>query len=609
MTHTSVWFAALDSLAGVTTPFSAPDTSPQLDAEATAPASEEQMLAELAPLLAAQGIELNDGVSPGIEAVAEALAQAVARDKLAVLTPRGAQRERALAVLRRFTETLAAEGEQAARTVLTDVPAEPRGDAPAVAHVIGVAMSTLDEWYADAQLQGALVVVPVLAWAHRPGRAMAGDVLGLARRARAFGALGGLRRRHDGPTILEAAALAIASTAAAWAERDGVALESLLGRVMPAGVPTGNDDRPVSAPDGSSFRRPQGMRAPGRVASPFGSPAEDGLSADALARGFEAWLGQQTAMAAPSVGDELELFGALLERARTHKLDLARAEDVAPFIKVLEEFTEAERPEATHNALATLRDYTHFRLALGADVTQWQAVHAAITNALNGGRLAFATVARSIAEEDDIAPEQRRAAFAQLPMIARVDALLEWIGRSKEVTEAGTLRPNDVELLADMLGGEVQAGESSSLVHAWWTALSHAGVVETSASRARRGPHSGEWAPGETMPLDLAVRVVSIFVAELMALGVVQGGGAAGELRTAEALSGLLRVLGSGNETAPTRDLDDPALQSLAAGGLLARDAEGRWGVPLALRGGVARGIVLAIEILAAGTKSSEPLV
>jgi len=609
VTHTWVWFAALDSLAGVTTPFSAPDTSPQLDAEATAPASEEQMLAELAPLLAAQGIELNDGVSPGIEAVAEALAQAVARDKLAVLTPRGAQRERALAVLRRFTETLAAEGEQAARTVLTDVPAEPRGDAPAVAHVIGVAMSTLDEWYADAQLQGALVVVPVLAWAHRPGRAMAGDVLGLARRARAFGALGGLRRRHDGPTILEAAALAIASTAAAWAERDGVALESLLGRVMPAGVPTGNDDRPVSAPDGSSFRRPQGMRAPGRVASPFGSPAEDGLSADALARGFEAWLGQQTAMAAPSVGDELELFGALLERARTHKLDLARAEDVAPFIKVLEEFTEAERPEATHNALATLRDYTHFRLALGADVTQWQAVHAAITNALNGGRLAFATVARSIAEEDDIAPEQRRAAFAQLPMIARVDALLEWIGRSKEVTEAGTLRPNDVELLADMLGGEVQAGESSSLVHAWWTALSHAGVVETSASRARRGPHSGEWALGETMPLDLAVRVVSIFVAELMALGVVQGGGAAGELRTAEALSGLLRVLGSGNETAPTRDLDDPALQSLAAGGLLARDAEGRWGVPLALRGGVARGIVLAIEILAAGTKSSEPLV
>jgi len=81
------------------------------------------------------------------------------------------------------------------------------------------------------------------------------------------------------------------------------------------------------------------------------------------------------------------------------------------------------------------------------------------------------------------------------------------------------------------------------------------------------------------------------------------------ELRTAEALSGLLRVLGSGNETAPTRDLDDPALQSLAAGGLLARDAEGRWGVPLALRGGVARGIVLAIEILAAATKSSEPLV
>jgi len=599
----------LDSLAGVTTPFSAPDTRPQVDAEATAPApaSEEQMLAKLAPLLAAQGIELNDGVSPGIEGVAEALAQAVARDKLVVLTPRGAQRARALAVLRRFTETLATEGEQAARTVLREVPAEPRGDAPAVAHVIGVAMSTLDEWFADAELQGALAVVPVLTWAQRPGRAMAGDVLGLARRARAFGALDGLRRRHDGPTILEAAALAIASTAAAWAERDGVALESLLGRVMPAGVPADTDDQPVSAADGSSFRRPKGMRAPGRVASPLVSPERDGLSADALARGFDAWLGQQTAMAAPSVGDELELFGALLERAQTHKLDLVRAEDIVPFIKLLQESADAERPEVTHNALATLRDYTHFRLALGADVNQWQGAHAAITSALNGGRLAFATVARSLAEEDDTAPEQRRAAFAQLPIIARVDALLEWIGRSKEVAEAGTLRPNDVELLADMLGAAAEAGASSSLVNAWWTALSHAGVVETSASRARRGPRSSEWAPGETMPLDLAVRVVSIFVAELVALGAVQGGGAEGELRTAEALSGLLRVLGSGNESAPTRDLDDPALQSLAAVGLMARDVEGRWGVPVELRGGVARGVLLAIEILAAGTESGEP--
>ena len=595
-------------------------TAPQEDATGAAPPSarEDSLVAGLAPILEEQGIELRDGAAGGLAGVQEALARAAADHKAAVLSPVGAQRRGALVVLRRFAEALAAGDATEALGVLGAVEAEPKGDAPAIAHVIGTGASVLDAWFTDAALSDALSVAPIDPWVNKPARSVARDLVGLARRGRAFGSLEALRRRRSGPVILEGVALGVAAAAAARASKLGAPI----GQVLAASLVDDADVQAVLAsaaaqasPGGQSFVRSK-ARVRTQPASAPAIPIEDPFAAE-----FEAWLATQDEIAAPSVGDELAMLGKMRELGSLRGLDLATPASVAPFAELLHEATAADTGQLEQNALATLRDYASFRLSRDDDAPAWEAARWALERAIRRG-VGTATLRRVLADADAVDPDARSAALAELRIITGVTGILDWIGRSKEITEQGEIRAEDVARVSELLGGTAAAGAeigtqadpaaAAPPVRAWWTALNYAGIIETGAARARRGQHAAEWAAAwtaaQTPPLERAEQIVAIFVAETLAAPLV-GGGADGKARTTAAISQLLRIVGAlpgaalGEGAADAESRSDELAKLRAAGLLVGADVAERplvaW-VPEGLRGAVARGLLLAMELLTA---------
>jgi hypothetical protein len=601
----------------VTTFSDAPETVPEQAAAAAArPSShEESLVAGLAPMLEEQGIELSEAGGGGIAGVNEALARAAAQHRISVLSPVGARRTGALVALRRFAEALAGGDQEAARGVLGEVEAEPKGDAPAIAHVIGTGASVLDDWFTDAALTDALAVAPIAGWGGKPARSVARDLVGLARRGRAFGSLEALRRRRSGPVILEGVALGVAAAAAARASSAGAPIEAVLAASLV-------DDADVEAAlaraaaqagaGGQSFVRGKTPPRPRPVRAPA-VPVEDPLAAE-----FEAWLAAQDEIAAPSVGDELAMLGKMRELGGLRGIDLGQPGAVAPFAELLREATAADTGELEQNALATLRDYAGFRSGRGDDAEAWEGARVTAEHALRRGA-GTAALRRVLAAADAVDPGARGAALAELRIITGVGGMLDWIGRSKEVTEQGEIRAEDHPRIAELLGAaadggtgaEADAVRAASPVRAWWTALSYAGIVETAAARARRGRHAVEWSAAQTPPLELAEQIVAIFVAETIAAPLVVGG-PGGRARTTAAISQLLRIVGAEAGTAPGEELAgadgagalSDELANLAAAGLLvdveAAERSPATVVPEGLRGAVARGLLLSMELLTA---------
>ena len=555
------------------------------------------------------------------------IARAAAQHKVSVLSPVGAQRTGALVVLREFAEALVNGDAVAARRVLAAVEAEPKGDAPAIAHVIGVGASVLDDWFTDAALERALAVAPIARWEIKQARSVASDLVGLARRGRAFASLEALRRRRSGPLILEGVALGLAAAAAARAGRQDAAVENVLAEALV-------DDEAVAAarasmaaqavPAGSSFVRSKAPQSPRPAASAPTIPLEDPRAAR-----FEAWLAEQETIAAPNVADELGMLGRMRELGRLRGLDLAEPDAVAPFVELLHEVAVADTGELEQNALATLRDYADFRLDADAtadtdvdattEAEAWRAARVTVERALRRGAGASA-LRRVLAEADAVEPELRRAALAGLALITGVDPLLDWIGRSKEIDENGAIRAEDQARVAEMLGhGTSPEASAASLVSEWWTALSYAGIVETGASRARRGPNAAEWAAAEwasaeAAPLGLAEQIVAIFVAETLNAPLV-GGQSGGKALATAAIGQLLRIIGSKAGASAAEGAAEasaeagsrlPALQHLVAAGLVQRSDPGADQVPAALRGPVARGLFLAMEFLTADASGAD---
>jgi hypothetical protein len=117
------------------------------------PAMAREMRRELAPLLAEEGIhldergEFSDVDAPDLQTLQRALSRAVERQNLALFTPTGQARELAAAALRRVTEALAAGDTARAAAVLEQVVPESADHTLAtVAGCTGIALGLLDEW-------------------------------------------------------------------------------------------------------------------------------------------------------------------------------------------------------------------------------------------------------------------------------------------------------------------------------------------------------------------------------------------------------------------------------------------------------------------------------
>lgn len=130
---------------------------------------------------------------------------------------------------------------------------------------------------------------------------------------------------------------------------------------------------------------------------------------------------------------------------------------------------------------------------------------------------------------EPVPPTVQLQALDALPIIAGVDRLLQWIGRSKPITSTGALRLGDIQAVAALIGinavGKRGAEDSElsqllyelataptpsaqstgaeprpagsmwqlSELSVWWVALSQAGIINVGATTVRPGSAVASW--------------------------------------------------------------------------------------------------------------------
>jgi hypothetical protein len=196
----------------------------------------DDLMREIAPLLAEDGIDLNDPNSiPDMETLQRALNSAVERRNMQLFTPVGESRALALTTLRLFVEAVASDQLELAEAILaTAVPESPDNSQATVAGTIGVALDVLDTilgaGHPDAPAGvGARAKLPKGHWF---GERAARDVLDLARRGRAFRALDSLIAKQGSPAVQAGAALALAGAMQAWSDLAGKPVDQVTPAVL-----------------------------------------------------------------------------------------------------------------------------------------------------------------------------------------------------------------------------------------------------------------------------------------------------------------------------------------------------------------------------------------
>jgi hypothetical protein len=180
------------------------------------PGMANDLLQEMAPLLAEEGIDVNDPSTFDMASLNAALGRAVERTSLDRFTPVGATRARALTLLRSTSNAISEGHSEVAEVIIRKINPEPTTGEPSVAHVIGVSLGLIDEWHDDSDLAPTIAGARAPQWASR-SRAAGTDIISLARKGRAFDSIAALHARYNGLEILNGSILAVAGTLQLWA--------------------------------------------------------------------------------------------------------------------------------------------------------------------------------------------------------------------------------------------------------------------------------------------------------------------------------------------------------------------------------------------------------
>ena len=207
-----------------------PEPPPGLPRIEFRPGMANEMLRELAPLLAEEGIDINNIEVDDIETLRRAMNRAVERHNMALFTPVGERRDVAAAALRLVVEAIADDDSEVASAILDQVqPESPDNSAPEVSACIGIALGLLDEWLGghDESTPPRLAERVRLPRGHWVGERAARDILALAAKGRALRSLGSLLTRQGGPQVLYGSALALTATIRAWSTGTGTPVPEL----------------------------------------------------------------------------------------------------------------------------------------------------------------------------------------------------------------------------------------------------------------------------------------------------------------------------------------------------------------------------------------------
>lgn len=595
----------------MTSPFDDPDFRAQLEAMGVThkPGMAKELLGQIAPLLADEGIDLDDLDANDLDSVNAALARATERHNLALFTPVGAHLTGAYALLRQFTLAIAEENIELAEALLGGIPVDPEPNVPAISHVIGVSLGLLDERQTDATLRHVQARMRVPVWRSKPSKTASRDVTALAAKGRAFEALPDLHRRHSGLAIFEGGALSVAASVIAQAKVEQVPVEDVVSRVLVSDATSG-----AASGGGAAF----GSAATGAA---FGLTPKP--EADAVAHEFRAWLQQESQIAAPHVAAEMQIFELLQDVAADEELDLAEPDDIDPLIDALLDVAEqapddAQAQQTTEYLLDVLDDYLHFRLDTAADPEIWDDAHGSLEEVRADGVPMLETLHELAQAAETIDPEERRRALADVTIVRGVRELLSWVGSGRPVTSSGGLRRSDIEPVAAMMGLSAvgvakrpsRAERDDDRIYAqsmwdiaalssWWSALSTTDLLQISATRVYAGANAEGWSAASVPPLAAAEMLVGVFVADVVA-GSAYGLDDDGiETETIHRVVRALAPEGAASDADMPATLRTPLallrISALKDAGLVERDAQGAFTVPEPLRAAVARGVMLAV--------------
>jgi hypothetical protein len=199
------------------------------------PGMADELLRELAPLLAEEGIDVNNLDVPDIDTLQQALSRAIERRNMAMFTPIGHARELAAVTIQLAAEAIAdGDTKLAARILDQAQPESPDDSAATVAGCTGLALGLLDQWLAghDTSAPAGLATMTRLPAGHWTGERAARDILTLARKGRAFASLDSLIARQGGQHVLYGCAIVLAAVLQAWARHAGTPLINLAHTVV-----------------------------------------------------------------------------------------------------------------------------------------------------------------------------------------------------------------------------------------------------------------------------------------------------------------------------------------------------------------------------------------
>ncbi|MGH8960705.1 MAG: hypothetical protein ACRDWT_05775 [Jatrophihabitantaceae bacterium] len=194
-----------------------------------------EMLRELAPLLAEEGVDVDNIDVPDLETLQAAMNRAVERRNMQLFSPVGPTRDIALVTMHLVIEAILDGNTARAATILDQVvPESPDNTTATVASCIGIALGLLDDWLSDRAPDAPAGIAhhTALPDGHWTGERAATDILVLAAKGRAFASLDKLLIRQGSPQVLAGSALALAAALKAWAQITATPPADLLDTVI-----------------------------------------------------------------------------------------------------------------------------------------------------------------------------------------------------------------------------------------------------------------------------------------------------------------------------------------------------------------------------------------
>ncbi|MDJ1371683.1 hypothetical protein [Gulosibacter molinativorax] len=468
----------------------------------------EDLLEELAPLLKAEGIDLDDPDNPpDLDILNAAMAVAVERRNMELFTPIGLYRDLALAVLRDITIAIASGNADDAVDIHDSIEPEESETRPAGSHLIGVSLGLLDEWYSDPALTRELARASVPKLFSKPGRNLARDIVSLAMKGRATATTGQLIARNGGFVVSEAGVLAVAGAVIVMAKSRGMDVASLATELLTA------TELPANRTGAAFIKEPP---------TDFGG--------EPLLLGFREWL------SAGGGFDEdaevihhllVDLFGYMREQGRP----IEEPSDVEMLSYTFDETYPDADANLISNGLMAIDALVHFHLETSPNRADWEDVH----DAIEAPPLSELDMSGLVewAEEDakGLTASVREKAFAKTKLYKATLELVDWLGeKGQPVTSIGAPRRADIERVAGMLGIravgvakrtarespfeelQVQSAFDIRELVMWWDALRVSGAIEVLATKVKRGPTGSNWDGAGSVPADASDDLITALV-------------------------------------------------------------------------------------------------